>query len=207
MTLQLQVKLILITILLIAAPFVSAQEPVLDTNSQVVSPSDEYIPPKKIKDGPRPVLSAQVTETEYLPQEFYGTWQVRGVLVSTNAETVFNKTTYDIWQLQQSGDKVRLANPNSGGESIITVNEVSRNRARFTCEERIKRGLTRIEIITISVNGNQFKGTSSMSIERKKKGVIRRQEALFQIKGKKLYGPTPQVFQPNQPTPPVRNYR
>ena len=203
MILQLRVKLLLIVISLFYIPFAQAQEPVLDTNSQVVGSDGKYITPERANNGSKKILSAQVTESKYLPQEFYGTWEVRGVLVSTNAEFMFKKTTIDIWQLQQSNDKVRLSNPDTGVESIITVHEVSHNRARFTCETQIKKNLRQQEVITITVNGNQFKGTSSMSIERRHKGIISRQEALFQIKGVKLYGPTPQVFQPNQPTPPI----
>jgi hypothetical protein len=165
------------------------------------SPSLEEEMPSSNKDFKplRPVLTGRIAEEQFLPDELYGTWQVNGTLVSTNAPNTFKQKTADIWLLQQVENKIRLANPNNYSETYITVNEVDNNRATFTCSTKPNRKYDQMEQVTIEVNGDNFAGYSNMRLKYFKAGkLIRIEQALFKLHGQKLSGSKPPVFELNR---------
>lgn len=197
MDLRLLVKFILIVLFLLAGSTAIAQEPILDT--EIIQPRSEQKTPdiQPEHDPLRPVLTAQVSESQYLPPELYGTWQVQGVLISTNSPYRFKAKTYDIWFLQQADDKIRLANPDTRTETYITVNAIKDNRAIFTCKTKPNRKYNQLEQVSIIVSASYFNGTSIIQIESKRKdGFKQVEQALFQITGTKLSGPSTKIKAP-----------
>lgn len=196
MILRLLVNVFLSILLLIVIPVVLAQEPALDTNPKIYDPPEveenskpEYSNPKK------PTFQAHVVEAQYLPPALYGTWQVSGTLLSTNAPYRFKRKTSDIWILQQVEKKIRLANPDTQTETFITVNEVKDNMATFTVNTTPDRKFSQFEKITITVDGDNFSGVSVMEIQFfLKKTLIRVEQAFFNLNATKISGPTPSIF-------------
>lgn len=188
-------------LILIISPLVYAQEPVLDTDINAYdNNNDQKNTPKKPEENAtnktplKRTFTAQVYESQYLPPAFYGTWQVSQFLITSNALNRFRKTTQDIWILQQVGDTIHLTNPETGGKSKITVNEVNNNTATFTCE--VKEGKTILkEQPTITVTGDTFHGQNIFQIKYyKKKKLVHTQEAILRVSGRKISGPTPGLF-------------
>lgn len=191
------VKCALYSILLFC-PLVLAQEPTLDTDVNAYNNTNkntsESQPPNTAIAPSKRTFSAHVHESQYLPPAFYGTWQVTQFLITSNALYRFKKRTQDIWILNQTGDTIHLTNPNTGGKSKITVNEVKNNKATFTCEVKDGNAILK-EQPTITVVGDTFHGQNIFQIKYyKKKKLIRTQEAILKIDGRKISGPTPQLF-------------
>lgn len=190
------VSLIIIAALLLFVPDTLAEGPSLDTSV----PLEEIYPFDKTSPQPldesRPVLTGQVTEDQYLPPAFYGAWQVTGTLLSTNTPNRFKQKTYDIWLLQQVGNKIRLANPDTRSDSYITVNDVVDNTATFTCMSSPNKRFLQIERVTLTVNGNQFNGQNVYQIRYfKHNQEIRVEQALFTLTATKISGPTIPAFE------------
>lgn len=189
-----------------------AQRPVLDTDLGIEQPIEMQKPvqqapektpnpiPQEINDihPNRPVFTIKVSESQHLPPALYGTWQVTGYLLSTNSPYTFKRKTNDIWLLDQYKDKIRLANPNTGTQTFVTVNNVIKNKATFTVTTKPSRKYTQLEQVHIKVNEKGFSGSSILRIETRKRGkLLRIEQALFKISGVKISGPTPDVFQLN----------
>ena len=194
---QLLARFTLLLIILISTS-AYAQEPILDTNINVYDNKKEgNIEAGTLNTAKTPIkrtFTAQVYESQYLPPAFYGTWQVSQFLITSNALNRFKKTTYDIWILNQVGDTIHLTNPDSGGKSKITVNEVKNNTATFTCELKEGRAILK-EQPTITVEGDTFHGQNIFQIQYyKKKKLMYTQEAILRISGRKISGPTLELF-------------
>lgn len=188
-------------------PKTLAQRPVLDTDPVIRQPVEPENPVQRTPNDPapeeineinpnRPVFTIKVSESQSLPPDLYGTWQVTGYLISTNAPYTFKRKTTDIWLLDQFKDKIRLANPDTGTQTFVTVNNVIRNRATFTVRTQPTRKYEQLEQVHLKVDGDEFSGSSILRIEYKQKNqLLRVEQALFKIIGTKLSGPTPDVFQ------------
>ncbi|MGD9580591.1 MAG: hypothetical protein AB7V50_04405 [Vampirovibrionia bacterium] len=184
---------------MIFSPLALAQEPTLDTNvnayDKIPNNNQNSNQQNNISSPFNKTFTARVHESQYLPPAFYGTWQVSQFLITSNAPYLFKKRTQDIWVLQQIGDTIHLTNPDSGGKSKITVNQVHNNTATFTCEVKDGKRLLR-EQPTITVVGDTFKGQNIFQIKHyQKKKLIFTQEAILRIEGRKISGPTPKLFE------------
>lgn len=186
---------IIILILLFLSPATFAQEPILDKNFNPNSNNTKSNSQMVIPNSFNPILSGRIAEEQYLPSSFYGTWQVVSSLVSTDSPKVFRDMAVDTWTLDQHGDKIRLANPDTGAQSYITVNQVHNNTATFTCAANIEKGYLKIERVTITVNGKNFNRYNIFQNRYfKKKKLVKVEQALFSLSAKKLSGPTPESF-------------
>lgn len=193
------VSLLFLTVFLITgtvhAQEAEVQNPVLDT-TPLSQPETFNAPPvdPNILDLSRPVITGRVAEEKFLPPELYGTWQVNQTLITTNAPYRFRKKTSDIWILQQIGQKIRLYNPDTRAQSIITVNMVHENTATFTCS-LTNGNKVEAEQPTIKVIKDEFFGKNIYQIRYYDgEKVILIEKALFEIYAKKLSGPTPRIF-------------
>jgi hypothetical protein len=193
---------ILLGIWLIYTPTVLAEEPILDrekiTPEQPVMTQpqqpQQFAPPQINNNPLSTTLTGRVAEDQYLPEDLYGTWQVVQTLISTNAPDVFKQKAVDIWILQQSGNKIRLANPETRAESYITVNQVNNNTATFT-HSMAEKGIEEVEQPTITVTGDTFTGSNLYQIRKYfKNGMAAVAEGIFTIEAKKIAGPTLKIF-------------
>lgn len=186
--LLLTIKLLLISFLLLTGSSVFAQGPVLDTS--------DIKPPLKQENNPAlnnpsgKVLKGNIAQAQYLPSEYYGTWQVTQTLLSTNAFSSFKQRAVDIWILEYVGDRVRLSNPDTGAQAYVTVKQIVNNSATFT-REGSRNNLIEIETPTIAVNGNYFSGQNYYQIRYIiNNKIVRVDEAVFRIEAIKIAGPS-----------------
>ncbi len=136
------------------------------------------------------ILVGGVSVTKDLPQEFYGTWSVVGVLEDTNRPELFKMRSSDIWTFGRKGDMITLSNPINGVSASITVNEVRGKTAFFSKEQRDEE-LYQIETPEITVEGDSFYGTDLIIMEHYKNGqLVKIDRVKYKVKGYKISGPT-----------------
>lgn len=179
-----------VSFLLLTGPCAFAQSPVLDsleTKPQSTQAKKNTPPLNTTSDK---VLRGNVAQSQYLPSEYYGTWQVTQTLLSTNAFSSFKQRAVDIWILEYVGDRVRLSNPDTGAQAYVTVKQIVNNSATFTRESSIKDHIE-IETPTIAVKGNYFSGQNYYQIRYiVNNAIVRIDEAVFRIDAVKIAGPS-----------------
>jgi hypothetical protein len=165
--------------------------PVTARNLGEILLNDEPVLPKQqevtVKDG---VLKGGVSVSSDLPQEFYGTWSVVGILLDTNRPELFRMRSSDIWTFERKGDIVILSNPVSGASASITINEIRDKTAIFS---RIKdeEDMYEVEKTEITVEEDSFSGTDVIITKYFKNGQrIRTDEVKYKVRGFKISGPT-----------------
>ena len=132
------------------------------------------------------VIKGGISESKELPDEFYGTWHVRGTLVSSNNFELFKLKSSDMWVLRKIGDTVTLTNPDTGATSSITVDKIKDKTATFSRKKitDIKKEYERAEI---TIDGDIFYGTDEFTIELYKNGVLLIQNKVkYNIVGEKV---------------------
>jgi len=185
--LPLLVKSLIIICFFLIGSYAHAQAPVLDT-TKITPPSSEGTQP--LTNTLNKVFKGNISQSQYLPSEFYGTWQVTQTMLATNAPYSFKQRAIDIWILEYVGDKVRLSNPDTGAQAYVTVNQIVNNSATFTRESSRDNRID-IEQPTISVNDKYFHGQNYYQIRHfANNAVVRVDEAIFRIEAVKIAGPT-----------------
>lgn len=188
------VKILVLIFLLFTPLIVQAQEVPFNTPITLPNSNKQDNPSQKF-DPSKPVLSGGVSESQYLPDEMYGTWQIAATLISSSAPSYFKPRNYAIWILQQMGDRIQLANPDTGSYTFITVNEVVNNTATFTCISIPDQNTQITERVTITVNGDKFSGNNVYYIQFFRKNKPPQVfQALFTITAERIKGPKPQIF-------------
>ena len=78
------------------------------------------------------VLKAGVSKINSVPKQFFGTWQVKSTLVTTDSPKNFKPSSADMWNLRRSGNVIELRNPMTGAVAEIYLNDVNNNDITFT---------------------------------------------------------------------------
>lgn len=166
---------LLVCALFVTAPGFSAPPKTMQDKTTVSKPTAKSAD-KAVETPPPPPrmtpLEATITTSQYLPAEMYGQWSVTATLVEANAQNFFNPLIYEIWVLEQSGDRVTISNPTTGASASVNVDKVVENTATFhriqyaNPQERV------VEIPTITVDGNIIHGQTINQYEIFKNGVL-----------------------------------
>ena len=136
------------------------------------------------------VLRAGVEEYKELPKCFYGTWQVKSILVESSHSSKFKKHGSDIWTLEKIGNIITLSNPVTGATASITVSEVNGNTATFT-RGKFNSQDRQTEKVIMTIDGDTFEGTDTITIERQRfSKAYTKDKAVYRIVGNKVSGPS-----------------
>ena len=134
------------------------------------------------------LLKAGVSLSNQVPKGFFGTWKIKSTMTYSNNKKIFNEVTTDFWNLSKEGDVITLANPVSGAEASVTVEDVKGNQITFT---HVTEGnnAKMIETPTLTLSGENFHGTDKIVIEKYKNGdKVRTDIVIYDIKAEKLSG-------------------
>lgn len=138
------------------------------------------------------VLKAGISMINAVPKQFFGTWSVQSVQVSTNSPKTFAKTSLDLWNLRRSGNVIELRNPVTTAVAEIYLEDVTNTEITFTHYE--KDGATNLkDTVTLKLNGNTFTGRNEITLKTVRYDDYRRKfedvkTAVYEIKGSKLSG-------------------
>jgi len=126
--------------------------------------------------------------SDQIPKGFFGTWKITSKLKESSNKTMFNNITTDIWNLSKYGDVIILANPISGAEATLTINDVQNNQITFTHISKNKIGKM-TETPNLTLNGENFYGTDKIIIEKFKNGEkLSEDYVIYDIKAQKITG-------------------
>ena len=139
-----------------------------------------------------PVLRAGVSIIESVPRQFFGTWSVQSVQISTDSPKTFAKTSSDLWNLRRSGNVIELRNPVTAAVAEIYLEDVNDNEITFTHYE--KEGYTKIkDTVKLKLDGDTFIGTNELIMRTERynengKKYVDVKSAIYSLRGSKLSG-------------------
>ncbi|MFA6988487.1 MAG: hypothetical protein WC197_00310 [Candidatus Gastranaerophilaceae bacterium] len=132
------------------------------------------------------IIKGGVSESKELPDEFYGTWQVKGTLIHSDNFDLFKLKTSDTWALKKNNNIITLTNPATGASSSITIDKIKDKTATFS-RKKVTTQKKESESVEITVNGDIFYGTDEFVIEQYKNGVLLMQTNVkYNIVGQKV---------------------
>lgn len=137
------------------------------------------------------VLKAGISKINSVPKQFFGTWQVKSTLISTDSPKNFKPSSADMWNLRRSGNVIELRNPMTGAVAEIYLNDVNNNDITFTHEQK-EDNMKLTDTVKIRLNGNTFTGTNELTLKQKKiygdQYEIIVKKAKYKIEGQKISG-------------------
>lgn len=151
-----------------------AQEPVLHNLNEGI---------KNVK-----MLKAGVSAVDMLPEEIYGKWSVRSVLIDDGGRDEFKSETSDIWVFRRLGNDITLTNPVTQASASIHIDEVKNDVARFSrtsisIDEKEK------ETVVVEIKDGVFIGSDVFVIEKYKDGKLISQDVVkYKLRGQKISG-------------------
>lgn len=135
-----------------------------------------------------PVFTTGISIIEQVPQNFFGTWRVKSVLLSTDSPTNFKKKNLDIWNLSRYGDVINLRNPFSGAEASVTLNFAENSFICFTKTSNYE-GKKLTDTVKIVIDGDVFSGENKILVETLSNvdnSVVKTSEAIYILSGEKI---------------------
>ena len=137
------------------------------------------------------VLKAKISMINAVPKQFFGTWSVQSVQVSTDSPKTFSKSSLDLWNLRRSGNVIELRNPMTGAVAEIYLNDVNNNDITFSHEQK-EENMKLTDTVKLRLNGNTFTGTNELTLKQKKiygdQYEIVTKTAKYKIEGQKISG-------------------
>jgi len=134
-------------------------------------------------------IQGGVSMIEQVPRDLFGSWAVYSVQTYTNNPAEYNAPPgVDYWNIYRHADVLTLENPQSNAKASVTLNTVKNNTVTFT-RKSSKTNEEIIETPTITINGENFRGTDKMVIKKYKNGALVRTDVVeFKIRGRKIGG-------------------
>ena len=137
------------------------------------------------------VLKAGVSKINSVPKQFFGTWQVKSTLITTDSPKNFKPSSADMWNLRRSGNVIELRNPMTGAVAEIYLNDVNNNNITFSHEQK-EENMKLTDTVKLRLNGNTFTGTNELTLKQKKiygdQYEIVTKTAKYKIEGQKISG-------------------
>ena len=137
------------------------------------------------------VLKAGISKINSVPKQFFGTWQVKSTLITTDSPKNFKPSSADMWNLRRSGNVIELRNPMTGAVAEIYLNDVNNNDITFTHQEKDD-NFKLTDTVKLRLNGNTFTGTNELTLTQKKiygdQYEIVTKKAKYKIEGQKISG-------------------
>ena len=137
------------------------------------------------------VLKAGISKINSVPKQFFGTWQVKSTLITTDSPKNFKPSSADMWNLRRSGNVIELRNPMTGAVAEIYLNDVNNNNITFSHEQK-EENMKLTDTVKLRLNGNTFTGTNELTLKQKKiygdQYAIVTKTAKYKIEGQKISG-------------------
>ncbi len=137
------------------------------------------------------VLKAGISKINSVPKQFFGTWQVKSTLITTDSPKNFKPSSADMWNLRRSGNVIELRNPMTGAVAEIYLNDVNNNNITFSHEKK-EENMKLTDTVKLRLNGNTFTGTNELTLKQKKiygdQYEIVTKTAKYKIEGQKISG-------------------
>lgn len=137
------------------------------------------------------VLKAGISKINSVPKQFFGTWQVKSTLITTDSPKNFKPSSADMWNLRRSGNVIELRNPMTGAVTEIYLNDVNNNNITFSHEQK-EENMKLTDTVKLRLNGNTFTGTNELTLKQKKiygdQYEIVTKTAKYKIEGQKISG-------------------
>lgn len=137
------------------------------------------------------VLKAGISKINSVPKQFFGTWQVKSTLITTDSPKNFKPSSADMWNLRRSGNVIELRNPMTGAIAEIYLNDVNNNDIIFSHEQK-EENMKLTDTVKLRLNGNTFTGTNELTLKQKKiygdQYEIVTKTAKYKIEGQKISG-------------------
>lgn len=137
------------------------------------------------------VLKAGISKINSVPKQFFGTWQVKSTLITTDSPKNFKPSSADMWNLRRSGNVIELRNPMTGAVAEIYLNDVNNNDITFSHEQK-EENMKLTDTVKLRLNGNTFTGTNELTLKQKKiygdQYEIITKTAKYKIEGQKISG-------------------
>ena len=137
------------------------------------------------------VLKAGISKINSVPKQFFGTWQVKSTLITTDSPKNFKPSSADMWNLRRSGNVIELRNPMTGAVAEIYLNDVNNNNITFSHEQK-EENMKLTDTVKLRLNGNTFTGTNELTLKQKKiygdQYEIVTKTAKYKIAGQKISG-------------------
>lgn len=133
-------------------------------------------------------LKTGISLSDQVPSGFFGSWEITSTIQYSNNPNLFNEKSVDYWNLSKKGDVITLANPMSGAEASVTIDDVNGDKITFTHVTKNKTAKM-TEKPTLTLNGEIFSGTDKIILEKFKYGEkISEDIAIYKITARKLSG-------------------
>lgn len=137
------------------------------------------------------VLKTGISKINSVPKQFFGTWQVKSTLITTDSPKNFKPSSADMWNLRRSGNVIELRNPMTGAVAEIYLNDVNNNNITFSHEQK-EENMKLTDTVKLRLNGNTFTGTNELTLKQKKiygdQYEIVTKTAKYKIEGQKISG-------------------
>lgn len=137
------------------------------------------------------VLKAGISKINSVPKQFFGTWQVKSTLITTDSPKNFKPSSADMWNLRRSGNVIELRNPMTGAVAEIYLNDVNNNNITFSHEQK-EENMKLTDTVKLRLNSNTFTGTNELTLKQKKiygdQYEIVTKTAKYKIEGQKISG-------------------
>lgn len=137
------------------------------------------------------VLKAGISKINSVPKQFFGTWQVKSTLITTDSPKNFKPSSADMWNLRRSGNVIELRNQMTGAVAEIYLNDVNNNNITFSHEQK-EENMKLTDTVKLRLNGNTFTGTNELTLKQKKiygdQYEIITKTAKYKIEGQKISG-------------------
>lgn len=135
------------------------------------------------------VLKAGISKINSVPKQFFGTWQVKSTLITTDSPKNFKPSSADMWNLRRSGNVIELRNQMTGAVAEIYLNDVNNNNITFSHEQK-EENMKLTDTVKLRLNGNTFTGTNELTLKQKKiygdQYEIITKTAKYKIEGQKI---------------------
>ncbi len=133
------------------------------------------------------ILTAGIS-LEKVPQDFYGTWRVKSVLVDTNSK-IFKEKNTDIWNLYRQNNVINLENPFSGAKASVTISELGVNYIKFTKTGNYD-GKKLTDSVKLYLKNDTFTGYNDLKLDsiNSEGHVYKSERATYKLTGEKISG-------------------
>ncbi len=134
------------------------------------------------------VIEGNVTMTDKIPEEIYGSWRVEAVCTRTTNKEMFETGSVDIWTLNRNGETVTLSNPLSGARADININEVKGKTVKFV-KKSYYPDEESVETPILTLQGDNFTGVDRINVKTYQNGKLIREDYVeYQVRGTKISG-------------------
>ena len=134
------------------------------------------------------VFEGNISITDKVPSEIYGSWQVEAVCIRSTNTKLFDTNSSDIWTIKRNGDIITLLNPVSGARADINVRDVKGKTVKFEKKSSYYNEET-LETPVLTLHGDNFTGFDRINIKTFENGNLIKEDFVeYKVRGTKISG-------------------